>query len=223
MKHQTVYAADMYLSLYQVSTVQPANSREMITNVLRVLVAYIIVVTSINQTSATEIPHISHFKKGNSELSSRTIYRITSDPYGYLWLATNEGLFIFNGSDFSKFYTPGNDIEFIAATRIDSFWYCFTYAGEIVEVNLLSRKSKLLRYMAADNKFQRPKINAFRFKDKVLIADNTVQLFEIVTDSMGQSIGYIGYKGKEPKINELFAVSVTDQHFSINQLVIFIK
>lgn len=185
----------------------------MIANALKQLLICLILNISIGQAFSNQMPHISHFKKGSSQLTSSTIYRITSDPYGYLWLATNEGLFIFNSSDFKRFYTPANDIEFVAATRIDSLWYCFTYAGEVVEVDLINRKSKLLNYIGSDNKMIRPKINAFRFKDKILISNNSLQLFEIVADSIGQSVGYIKYQGKKPTINEIYNLSETEKQF----------
>jgi len=169
---------------------------------------------STSLLKATDLPQVLHYKRGFAGLNAQTIYRITTDPFGYLWLATNEGIYVFNGNTFRPFATPAGDLEFVSAARIDEFWYCFTYAGEIVEINLISRSVKLIPYAGPNAQSVQPKINAFKIDSQLIISDNGLVLFEVTRDTTGNTTGYCELGNPAPTIAQLFAgAEVLDTEF----------
>lgn len=82
-------------------------------------------------------------KKADRKLPSDIIYRVHSDSRGYLWLATDAGLYVYNASTFEKFSLPGNDQEVVATWQDGDHLLCFTYSGNIINVNLTGRTAIL--------------------------------------------------------------------------------
>jgi hypothetical protein len=153
------------------------------------------------------IPLIKHFKKGNSSLPTNVVYRVTSDRYGYLWLATNEGILIFNGQEFQKVKTPSTDIEFISAVRIDSMWFCFAYSGEVVAINLNTRHISQLKHQGEETyKISNPKVNAFTIpgSTKIVIMDTHMGYFELLTNSDGIYTAYQVFQNDSLRYKDLY-------------------
>ncbi|OUS18072.1 hypothetical protein A9Q93_04035 [Nonlabens dokdonensis] len=60
-------------------------------------------------------------------LPSNHVYKITQDIHGFIWIATDEGLVKFNGTDFKTFTTkdrlPTNDIYNLFPAKDGKLWY----------------------------------------------------------------------------------------------------
>lgn len=89
------------------------------------------------QTIETGTPLYRHFTNINSDLPSNVVYKIVSDHYGYLWMATERGMVRYDGSSFQKYTAPATDNEFIQVYKsADSLLWLFGYSGNCRLLNL---------------------------------------------------------------------------------------
>ena len=75
----------------------------------------------------------------NNQLTQPFIYASTTDPNGYLWFGTSEGLFRFNGKQFVEIKLPGEEdrSSFISRLSIkDNILFVGTNRGEIFNLDL---------------------------------------------------------------------------------------
>lgn len=91
------------------------------------------------------VPVYHNLKKGDNGLTSDIIYRVFTDKYGYVWLATEKGLMIYNGRQFIPFHLPGNDQEIVTTWNLGDKLLCFSYSGNIINVDVATRKATLFR------------------------------------------------------------------------------
>lgn len=81
-------------------------------------------------------PVYIHYNPHNSSLFTEMVYKIVADNYGYIWLATDEGLIMYNGKEF----TPVDigrfeDVISIYKTKENQLWL-MTYTGRTRAIDL---------------------------------------------------------------------------------------
>lgn len=90
-------------------------------------------------------------------LPSNNVYKVTQDINGFIWMATNEGVVKFNGSEFKIFTTkdglPTNDVWNLFPARDGKMWY--------------GAKSKSMGYIFEDKVYNFPSAN-----DQIMSATN---------------------------------------------------
>lgn len=89
------------------------------------------------------VPIYSNLTKGAKGLSSNLAFRVFTDRFGYIWLATEKGMMVYNGRQFTRINLPGNDQEIVVTWHKGDQLLCFSYSGNIININVLTRKAKL--------------------------------------------------------------------------------
>ena len=89
-------------------------------------------------SSLSTYSHSSWTEIGDS--APKTVFAITQDQEGYLWLGLRGGLFRFDGTNFIRWETltghrlPGRDVLALAASRDGSLWVGFANLGGVVRI-----------------------------------------------------------------------------------------
>lgn len=93
---------------------------------------------------------------------TNTIFNITSDSFGFIWLATDIGVIKFDGNDYRLFTTSngisGNEVLEICCDKFNRIWIS-TLQNEIcyIENDKVFNKDNSILIRSINNKFQRPK------------------------------------------------------------------
>lgn len=111
-------------------------------------------------------PLYRNFTNSNSGLSSNTVYKIVTDSYGYIWMATERGLVRYDGSIFKKYTAPQTDNEFIQVYQPnDNFLWLFGYSGNSRLFDLRKHQFKTVIDNPDIASFKSPVILAWQKKD----------------------------------------------------------
>ena len=84
----------------------------------------------------SQSPFIREFTDRDG-LSGMNVYRILEDDNGLIWIATDNGISYFNGTDFKKISHPkAKDLDFVGMNKGPSgrIW-CFNWAGQVFYIN----------------------------------------------------------------------------------------
>lgn len=114
-------------------------------NALIILVLFT-AVYSMGQTTSFFLPLKKY--SVNEGLSSSTTVRIEEDPYGFIWIATHDGLNRFDGKTFIHFnknsaeHLSGNDVSAIAIDSASNLLWSATALGGLDAIDLRTLKIK---------------------------------------------------------------------------------
>lgn len=118
------------------------------------------------QPSNTGEPVYRRYTNVNAALPSNTIYRLATDEYGYIWMATERGMVRYDGSQFRLFLAPGIDNEFVHTYKpVDSLLWLFSYSGDRIALNLHSQHFVFSDTASADPARRSPVILAYQQAD----------------------------------------------------------
>lgn len=197
---------------------------------------FIIVLIGCNWSDAQSYTNFSE-KDG---LPSNHVYQITQDLNGFIWIATDEGLVKYNGSEFKIFTTrdglPTNDIYNIFPGRDGKLWYMakstslgYIKNDRVYDFKNVEEQEGINPYLPA---FTGNEIIASSSKTShILNHKNKWELQNYLTDENYLKQGYIihkKYKGiailknKEEKLalithkNEM--INITDASFILNNI-----
>ncbi|WEK70424.1 MAG: histidine kinase [Candidatus Chryseobacterium colombiense] len=109
-----------------------------------------------------------NFNRVNSDIPSNIIYKIVTDSYGYVWMATEKGLVRYDGNSFRKYNAPGTDNEFIQVYKPndDQLWL-FGYSGNSRLFNLKTHTFSNVLEQPDAAIFKSPVILAYQKKDSL--------------------------------------------------------
>lgn len=97
---------------------------------LIVLLSGMLVSKAFAQKIGYSQPLYRNFTNINSDLPSNIVYKMVTDGYGYIWMATERGLVRYDGNAFRKYTAPQTDNEFIQVYKPgDTDLWLFGYAG----------------------------------------------------------------------------------------------
>ncbi|WP_158606008.1 histidine kinase [Taibaiella sp. KBW10] len=135
---------------------------------------FIGILAGIRATAQFNYAEISQGKKyinyteGAHKLASNVCYKLQLDDQGYLWVATDRGLQVYNGNDFESIDIPGYDGEIVCLFKDGAYLIGMSYYGDIIHINTQTRKIALLRnynppWDQPNNTFK----NFLRIKDRL--------------------------------------------------------
>lgn len=111
-------------------------------------------------------PLYRNFTNINSDLPSNIVYKMVSDGYGYIWMATERGLVRYDGNSFRKYAAPQTDNEFIQVYQPnDSLLWLFGYSGNSRLFNLKTHTFTTVLDEPDATPFKSPVILAWQKKD----------------------------------------------------------
>lgn len=93
---------------------------------------------------AADKQHVN-YTEGTDKLASNVCYKLEIDNEGYLWVATDRGLQVYNGSVFESIEIPGYDGEIVCLFKDGAYLIGMSYYGDIVYIHTRTRKIELLR------------------------------------------------------------------------------
>ncbi len=133
-------------------------------------------------------------------LPTNTIYRLLEDPYGFIWLVSDKGILIFNGTTFETVKIPGDEQEIVNICRYKNTLFASSYAGRLYEIDMLSLAIKEIKLPA-------PAINeAIPFKimnvidNKLYLVKTTTTTFLILDLKKNYKPIFSGHGSDFPKI-----------------------
>ncbi|HEX8020927.1 sensor histidine kinase [Mucilaginibacter sp.] len=131
-----------------------------------VLLSGVLFSKTIAQTIESSQPLYRNFTNINSGLSSNIVYKMVTDGYGYIWLATERGLVRYDGDTFRKYTAPETDNEFIQVYKPnDSLLWLFGYSGNSRLFNLKTHTFTAVLDEPNTPSFKSPVILAWQKKD----------------------------------------------------------
>lgn len=78
-----------------------------------------------------------HYHQYNQDiLSTNTIYKIYQDDFGLMWLVSDKGVLLFNGSAVQHISLPGYEQELVNTVRHKNTLYGSTYTGKIYKIDM---------------------------------------------------------------------------------------
>ncbi|WP_118975224.1 sensor histidine kinase [Taibaiella koreensis] len=114
------------------------------TNLLRcLLILFLVVCVKLlrAQLPLPPQPVYIHYNSYNSGLPTDLIFRMIADKKGYIWLATDRGLMLYNGKVFKPFTTKGaEDFVSVFQTSKNMLWL-FAQSGRTVGIDLNTQRA----------------------------------------------------------------------------------
>ena len=109
-----------------------------------------------------------NFNVVTSDIPSNVVYKIITDGYGYVWMATERGLVRYDGHSFRKYNGPGPDNEFIQVYKPDDHQlWLFGYSGNSLLFNLKTHTFSKVLEEPNTGIFKSPVILAYQKKDSL--------------------------------------------------------
>jgi hypothetical protein len=129
----------VFSSFYQTNKKLIAASTTQITDIKNLTLLFFYTFLFLNSNAQLPLrpqPVYVHYNPYNSSLFTEMVYKIVADNYGYIWLATDEGLIMYNGKEF----TPVDigrfeDVISIYKTKENQLWL-MTYTGRTRAIDL---------------------------------------------------------------------------------------
>lgn len=147
------------------------------------------------QTAISRKPLYRNFTSINSDLPSDIVYKIITDNYGYLWMATERGMVRYNGSSFRKYVAPSTDNEFIQVYKsADSLLWLFGYSGNCRLLNLNTHTFSSVLNDPENPAFKSPVILAYQKSD-------TLSLYRINSTFSQVALSHSQQQRSEDKVS----------------------
>lgn len=87
----------------------------------------------------------TNYTEGVNKLASNVCYKLILDDEGYIWVATDMGLQVYNGKTFDPIDLPGSDGEIVCLYKDGPYLIGMSYYGDIIYIHTRTRKVCLLR------------------------------------------------------------------------------
>jgi ligand-binding sensor domain-containing protein len=106
---------------------------------LLILFFVILCKTAYSQNNEKKLAILEDIRNSNNSFFYNSIYSIETDNFGYIYLATDKGLFYYNGTNITPYSLAliGNNNEYIKLYKPnDTFIYLLPYYGTIKRITL---------------------------------------------------------------------------------------
>ncbi|MBN9296280.1 MAG: histidine kinase [Filimonas sp.] len=135
-------------------------------NIVLLLLAGMLSNNAFAQIMERSQPLYRNFTYINSSLPSNSVYKMATDGYGYIWIATERGLVRYDGNVFKQYTAPQTDNEFVQVYKPnDSTLWLFGYSGNSRLFNLSTHTFRTVLDTPNTAPFKSPVVLAWQKND----------------------------------------------------------